>query len=102
MTPSHDRAASEPPAGADGPATVDVHAHALPMPLLRYLADRGLADLSEVGAGVLLLDPAVSGVPKGARIPLPADQYDVPRRLTALDAAGIDLQLVSAPPFVFG
>ncbi|TMR41011.1 amidohydrolase family protein [Actinomadura geliboluensis] len=102
MTPSHDRAASAPPAGAGGPATVDVHAHALPMPLLRYLADRGLADLSEVGAGVLLLDPAVSGVPKGARIPLPADQYDVPRRLTALDAAGIDLQLVSAPPFVFG
>ncbi|MEU8344410.1 amidohydrolase family protein [Spirillospora sp. NPDC048832] len=102
MTPSHERVPSGPPAGTGGPAAVDVHAHALPMPLLRHLADRGLADLSRIGSDTLLLDPAVSGVAKGARIPLPADQYDVPRRLAALDAAGIDLQLVSAPPFVFG
>lgn len=86
----------------DGPAVVDVHAHALPMPLLRYLADRGRADLSQAGSGTLRLDPSVSGIAKGARIPLPAEQYDVPRRLAAMDAAGIDLQLVSAPPFVFG
>ncbi|MEU5993135.1 amidohydrolase family protein [Spirillospora sp. NPDC047418] len=102
MTPTHRPAASGASRGAGGPAAVDVHAHAMPMPLLRYLADRGLADLSRIDAGTLLLDPAVSGVAKGARIPLPADQYDVPRRLASLDAAGIDLQLVAAPPFVFG
>lgn len=81
---------------------VDVHAHALPLPLLRYLAGQGRADLSQVDSGTLLLDPAVSGVAKGARIPLPAEQYDVPRRLASMEALGIDLQLVSAPPFVFG
>ncbi|WUI04198.1 amidohydrolase [Spirillospora sp. NBC_00431] len=86
----------------DGPATVDVHAHALPMPLLRHLAGRGHADLSGIDAGTLLLDPRVSGVAKGARIPLSADQYDVRRRLATMDAAGIDAQLVAAPPFVFG
>ncbi|WP_233509741.1 amidohydrolase family protein [Actinomadura craniellae] len=81
--------------------TVDVHAHALPLPLLRYLADRGYADLSGMDSGTLLLDPRVSGVARGARIPLAADQYDVRRRLTSMDAAGIAAQLVAAPPFVF-
>ncbi|TDC47382.1 amidohydrolase [Actinomadura sp. KC345] len=90
------------PGSAGGPAAVDVHAHALPMPLLRHLAGRGHADLSQVDSGTLLLHPAVSGIAKGARIPLPAAQYDVPRRLAAMDAAGIGRQLVSAPPFVFG
>ncbi|SFO37509.1 aminocarboxymuconate-semialdehyde decarboxylase [Actinomadura madurae] len=101
------RSTSEPaspgPAPApDGPAAVDVHAHALPMPLLRHLADRGLADLSQVDSGTLLLDPGLSGVAQGARIPLPADQYDAGQRLASLEAAGIDVQLVAAPPFVFG
>ncbi|MFI0367001.1 amidohydrolase family protein [Actinomadura sp. 1N219] len=109
MTSTSGPAATGPDPGPDGPstapggpATVDVHAHALPMPLLRYLADRGYADLSGVDAGTLLLDPAVSGVAKGARIPLAAEQYDVRRRLATMDAAGIDAQLVAAPPFVFG
>ncbi|MFI0481447.1 amidohydrolase family protein [Actinomadura sp. 9N215] len=102
MTSTSGRASAGPDPGPDGPSTVDVHAHALPMPLLRHLADRGYADLSGVDAGTLLLDPRVSGVAKGARIPLPAAQYDVRRRLAAMDAAGIDAQLVAAPPFVFG
>src|SRR5690606_12581018 len=86
----------------DGPAGVDVHAHALPMPLLRYLADHGRRARAQAGSGPLRLDPSVSAIAKGACIPLPAERYDVPRRLAAMDAAGIDLQHVSAPPFVFG
>ncbi|TDD22439.1 amidohydrolase [Actinomadura sp. KC06] len=101
MASTSGHAAAGPDPGPDGPATVDVHAHALPMPLLRYLAGRGYADLSGVDSGTLLLDPEVSGVAKGARIPLAADQYDVRRRLASMDAAGIEAQLVAAPPFVF-
>lgn len=85
-----------------GPApTIDVHAHALPLPLLEYLAGRGYADLSKLDESVLLLAPSVSGVAEGARIPLPRAQYDVADRLASMDTAGIDVQTVSAPPFVF-
>ncbi|MGH3239904.1 MAG: amidohydrolase family protein [Spirillospora sp.] len=99
MTPTSGQGGED---GHDGPPTVDVHAHALPMPLLRHLAGRGHADLSGIDAGTLLLDPRISGVAKGARIPLAAEQYDVRRRLATMDAAGIDAQLLAAPPFVFG
>lgn len=86
---------------ARGPV-VDVHAHALPMPLLDDLAAHDLADLSRVDDMVLHLHPSISGLAKGARIPLPPDQYSVSHRLASMDTAGIDIQAVSAPPFVFG
>src|SRR5687768_7074939 len=41
---------------------LDVHAHAMPLPLLQRLADRDLADLAEVPSGIVRLDPRVSGV----------------------------------------
>ncbi|GEL25292.1 amidohydrolase [Pseudonocardia sulfidoxydans NBRC 16205] len=80
---------------------VDVHAHVLPMPLLRGLADRGLADLSGVADEWVSLDPRVCGLADGARIPLPAQQYDLAARLADMDRAGVSHQVVSAPPFVF-
>ena len=49
------------PAAPDG-AAVDVHAHAMPLPLLQRLAEQGLADLGAVAEGVVRLDPRVSGV----------------------------------------
>lgn len=82
------------------PEVIDVHAHALPMPLLAWLAGRGLADLSGVADGVVRIDPMVSGIPKGAPIPLPPAQYDVAERLADMRKMGVTRQLVSLPPFV--
>lgn len=79
---------------------VDVHTHALPRDLLSWLEERGLADLSELEAGVVRIDPAVSGIGRGAPIPVPRSQHDVPVRLADMDRAGVDVQLVSLPPFV--
>jgi len=84
-----------------GPPTVDVHAHAMPLPLLRSLADRGLADVSAVHAGIVRLDPVVSGVGPGAPLPLARSQHDVGIRLEEMDAAGVDVHAVSLPPFLF-
>jgi aminocarboxymuconate-semialdehyde decarboxylase len=84
-----------------GSPTVDVHAHAMPMPLLRSLADRGLADVSAVEAGIVRLDPMVSGVGPGAPLPLARSQHDVATRLTEMDEAGVDVHAVSVPPFLF-
>ena len=85
-----------------GPPTVDVHAHAMPMPLLRSLADRGLADVSAVDAGIVRLDPMVSGVGPGAPLPLARSQHDVATRLIEMDEAGVAVHAVSLPPFLFG
>ena len=57
---------------------LDVHAHAMPLPLLESLAERGLADVSGVPQGIIRLDPRVSGV--GPNAPLPLAQVDVRRR----------------------
>jgi len=83
------------------PPVVDVHCHAMPMPLLRSLADRGLADVSAVDAGIVRLDPKVSGVGPGAPLPLARSQHDVATRLTEMDEAGVDVHAVSLPPFLF-
>lgn len=88
--------------GIRSETVVDVHAHALPMGLLTLLESRGQADLSAVADGALYLDPVVSGIARGARIPLPIEQYSLEHRLEAMTRAGIDRQLISAPPFVFG
>lgn len=84
-----------------GPPTVDVHSHAMPLPLLRSLAGRGLADVSAVDAGIVRLDPTVSGVGPGAPLPLARSQHDVPTRLTEMDEAGVEVHAVSLPPFLF-
>nr|WP_296064505.1 amidohydrolase family protein [uncultured Actinoplanes sp.] len=77
---------------------VDVHAHAMPMPLLRRLQDRDLAALAD---GVVRLDPRVSGIAAGVPLPLARSQYEVADRLSEMDAAGISHQAVSLPPFLF-
>ena len=51
---------------------IDVHNHAMPLPLLEWLQREGLADLSRFRAGIVLLDPVVSGVGKNTPLPWPA------------------------------
>ena len=80
---------------------VDVHAHAMPMPLLSWLADLGLADVSGAADEVIRLDSRVSGV--GDRVPLPLarSQHDVGVRLAEMDEVGVSHHAVSMPPFLF-
>jgi aminocarboxymuconate-semialdehyde decarboxylase len=87
------------PSGRD--LAIDVHTHAMPMPLLRWLAELGLADLSGAADEIVRLDSRVSGV--GDRIPLPLarSQHDVDTRLAEMDEAGISHHAVSLPPFLF-
>jgi len=80
---------------------VDIHTHAMPLPLLQQLADRGLADLGGVPDGVVRLDPRVSGVGPGAPLPLARSQYDVAVRLSEMDGVGVHHHAVSLPPFLF-
>ena len=84
----------------DGHA-IDVHAHAMPLPLLSRLADRSLADLDGVPDGIVRLDPRVSGVGPWAPLPLARSQYDVAVRLSEMDGAGVERHAVSLPPFLF-
>ncbi|WP_214370568.1 amidohydrolase family protein [Pseudonocardia sp. H11422] len=80
---------------------IDVHAHAMPLPLLQRLADRGLADLGGVPDGVVRLDSRVSGVGPLAPLPLARSQYDVDVRLSEMDEVGVHRHAVSLPPFLF-
>ena len=80
---------------------LDVHAHAMPLPVLRWLADNDLADLTGVEAGTVRLDPRVSGVGPGAVLPLARSQHDVGTRLAEMDAVGVSHHAVSLPPFLF-
>jgi aminocarboxymuconate-semialdehyde decarboxylase len=82
-------------------SAVDVHAHAMPLPLLQRLAEQGLADLDGVPDGVVRLDPRVSGVGPWTPLPLARSQYDVPVRLSEMDSAGVARHAVSLPPFLF-
>jgi len=84
----------------DTPA-VDVHAHAMPLPLLRRLQDRGLAELADVSPAVVRLDPRVSGIAAGVPLPLARSQYEVSDRLIEMDQAGTSHHAVSLPPFLF-
>ena len=80
---------------------VDVHAHAMPMPLLRWLSGLGLADVSAAADEIIRLDSRVSGV--GDRVPLPLarSQHDVGVRLAEMDEVGVSHHAVSMPPFLF-
>ena len=80
---------------------LDVHAHAMPLPLLSRLAGRGLADLDGVADGVVRLDPRVSGVGPRTPLPLARSQYDVAVRLSEMDEGGVERHAVSLPPFLF-
>jgi aminocarboxymuconate-semialdehyde decarboxylase len=81
--------------------TIDVHAHAMPLPLLQRLADRGLADLGGVPEGIVRLDTRVSGVGPLAPLPLARSMYDVDVRLSEMDEVGVERHAVSLPPFLF-
>lgn len=80
---------------------LDVHAHAMPLPLLQWLADGGLADLGGVHDGIVRLDPQVSGVGPRAPLPLARSQYDVDVRLSEMDDVGVRRHAISLPPFLF-
>ena len=81
-------------------AAVDVHAHAMPLPVLEWLAGRGLADLSGVEHGIVVLDPMISGVGRGAPLPLPRSMVDASVRLAEMDATGVSHEALSLPPFL--
>lgn len=83
-------------------SVVDVHAHAMPLPVLAWLAEQGLCDLSAKDDRVVRLDPRVSGVGPGAPLPLPVSMHDVSTRLAEMNAAGVDVHAVSLPPFLMG
>ncbi|WOQ17441.1 amidohydrolase family protein [Raineyella sp. W15-4] len=55
---------------------VDVHTHALPQPLLQWLAEQGLAEPDDV----------------------PREAYDVEARLAFMDEAGVEVHAVSVSP----
>jgi aminocarboxymuconate-semialdehyde decarboxylase len=80
---------------------LDIHAHAMPLPLLQALAGRGLADLNGVREGIVRLDPRVSGVGPRAPLPLARSQYDVAVRQSEMDDMGVHQHAVSLPPFLF-
>jgi aminocarboxymuconate-semialdehyde decarboxylase len=79
---------------------VDVHSHAMPMPLLEWLAERGLAEVY-AERDIVRLAPQVSGVGPGADLPLAVSQYDPQTRLEEMDGAGVTHHAVSMPPFLF-
>src|SRR4051794_535137 len=81
--------------------TLDVHAHAMPLPLLQRLADRSLADIADVPTGIVRLDTRVSGVGPGAPLPLARSMYDVDVRVSEMDEVGVHRHAVSLPPFLF-
>ena len=92
---------TESKAPSEGTEVFDVHSHAMPLPLLEWLAGRDLADVSGVSSGIVRLDTRVSGVGPGAPLPLALSQHDVATRLTEMDEAGVDRHAVSLPPFLF-
>lgn len=79
---------------------IDVHGHAMPLPVLEWLEGRGLADLTEAGAGIVRIDPEVSGVGPGAPLPLAPSMTDAELRLSELDDLRVRAQAVSLPPFL--
>jgi aminocarboxymuconate-semialdehyde decarboxylase len=80
---------------------VDVHSHAMPLPLLTDLQRRGLADLSALDRDVVILHPSVSGMAPGTPLPLPRAQFDPVTRLADMDRMSLSHHAVSLPPFLF-
>ena len=61
---------------------IDIHGHAMPLPVLQWLERMSLADLSSTSDGIVRIDPTVSGVGPGAPLPLAASMTDAALRLT--------------------
>jgi len=87
--------------GDEHVTAIDVHAHAMPLRLLQWLEQRSLADLTRADAGIVVLDPSVSGVGKDTPLPLARSQYDPETRLQEMDSAGVTIHAVSMPPFLY-
>lgn len=85
-----------------GRTVVDVHAHAMPLTLLEWLADQELADLSRKDERIVVIDPRVSGVGAGAPLPLPESMYDNTVRRAEMEQQGVTHQAISLPPFLMG
>ena len=79
---------------------LDVHAHAMPLPLLQRLADRDLADLDEVRRHRAARPAGQRCRPAG---PLPGPVHVRRRRwLSEMDEVGVHRHAVSPPPpFLF-
>lgn len=82
-------------------AAIDVHNHAMPLPLLQWLEHAGLSDLSRLSDGIVLIDPSVSGVGKNVPLPLARSQYDAGTRLAEMAEVGVTAHAVSMPPFLY-
>ncbi|WP_206603723.1 amidohydrolase family protein [Streptomyces sp. CB03238] len=82
---------------------MDIHTHAMPLPLLRWLGDRSLAALDGLDeAHVVRIDPRISGVAKDAPLPCPPAQVEVGARLALMDRTGVGCHAVALPPFLMG
>jgi len=85
---------------------IDIHTHAMPLPVLEWLASEGLADLEGVDrsatSGIVRLDSRISGVAPGTPLPLARSQWDVATRLDEMDSQGVTHHAVSLPPFLMG
>lgn len=79
---------------------VDVHGHAMPLPVLTWLASSGRADLGGVDQRTARIDSEVSGVGAGAPIPVSASMTDPALRISELDDMRLDAQAISLPPFL--
>ena len=82
------------------PGPIDVHGHAMPLGVLRWLEEGGLADLSGVADRVVRIDSVVSGVGPGAPLPLAPSMTEPALRVAELDAMGLAAQAISLPPFL--
>jgi aminocarboxymuconate-semialdehyde decarboxylase len=79
---------------------IDVHGHAMPLPVLRWLESQGLADLGDVASNVVRIDPLISGVGPGAPLPLAPSMTDGALRILELDELRLRAQAISLPPFL--
>ena len=79
---------------------VDVHGHAMPQPVLDWLATSGRADLGGPDPSSVRIDSEVSGVGAGAPIPVAPSMTDPSLRIAELDDLRLDGQAISLPPFL--
>jgi aminocarboxymuconate-semialdehyde decarboxylase len=82
-------------------AVTDIHAHILVESLLEQLTDAGLSTrptLRSVDDDMMMLDLA-NGKSHG---PIPTTLVNVDQRLRDMDAQGVELQILSAVPMLFG
>lgn len=81
---------------------VDIHTHAMPLPLLQWLADQGRADLSRLDEGLLMVDPDVTGLPEGVPVGCPQEAYDLEARLARMDSVGVEVHAIGLPSYLLG